>query len=241
MSRRRRPAIDPVAVIVVLAAIPAMLLWSLWSWAGDKSDAADAAPPTSTTIVPPPAPLPALNTPLGSLRRASPALARDLNLEQFRAAVQPLLGAVNDRSCVALSVDGYDAGSANADAVVLPASTEKLVVAAVALEVLGETFTFTTRVVGPAPVGGVVTGDVYVVGGGDPVLSGDWYATSNLERYPGVQHDVVRRARRRTGRGRRRRASTGRCSATAPATTTSSSRPAGVPAWPGWRAGRTTR
>ena len=68
--------------------------------------------------------------------------------------------------------------------VVLPASTEKLVVAAVALEVLGETFTFTTRVVGPAPVGGVVTGDVYVVGGGDPLLSGDWYATSNLERYP---------------------------------------------------------
>ncbi|HEX4982374.1 MAG TPA: D-alanyl-D-alanine carboxypeptidase/D-alanyl-D-alanine-endopeptidase [Ilumatobacteraceae bacterium] len=184
MSRRRGPAIDPVAVIVVLAAIPAFLLWSLWSWAGDKSEAADAAPPTSTTIVPPPAPLPALNTPLGSLRRTSPALARDLNLEQFRTAAQPLLGAVNDRSCVALSVDGYDAGSSNADVAVLPASTEKLVVAAVALEVLGETFTFTTRVVGPAPVGGVVTGDVYVVGGGDPVLSGDWYATSNLERFP---------------------------------------------------------
>ena len=29
-----------------------------------------------------------------------------------------------------------------------------------------------------------MTGDIYVVGGGDPVLSGDWYATSNLERYP---------------------------------------------------------
>jgi D-alanyl-D-alanine carboxypeptidase/D-alanyl-D-alanine-endopeptidase (penicillin-binding protein 4) len=85
---------------------------------------------------------------------------------------------------VALSVDGYDSGSANADVIVLPASTEKLVVAAVALELLGEAFTFTTRVVGPAPVGGVVTGDVYVVGGGDPLLSGDWYATSNLERYP---------------------------------------------------------
>ena len=115
VSRRRVPAIDPVAVIVVLAAIPAFVLWSVWNWAGDKSEAADAAPPTSTTIVPPPAPLPALNTPLGSLRRASPALARDLNLEQFRAAAQPLLGAVNERSCVALSVDGYDAGSANPD------------------------------------------------------------------------------------------------------------------------------
>ncbi len=184
MSRRRGPAIDPVAVIVVLAAIPAFLLWSVWSWAGDKSEAADAPPPTSTTIVPPPAPLPALNTPLGSLRRASSALARDLNLERFRAAAQPLLGAVNERSCVALSVDGHDAGSVNADVAVLPASTEKLLVAAVALDVLGESFTFTTRVVGPAPVAGIVTGDVYVVGGGDPLLSGDWYATSNLERFP---------------------------------------------------------
>jgi D-alanyl-D-alanine carboxypeptidase/D-alanyl-D-alanine-endopeptidase (penicillin-binding protein 4) len=184
VNRRRGPAIDPVAVVVVLAAIPAFLLWSVWNWAGDKSEAADAVPPTSTTIVPPPAPLPALNTPLGSLRRASSALARELNLEQFRAAAQPLLGAVNDRSCVALSVDGFDSGTANADVAVLPASTEKLVVAAVALEVLGETFTFTTRVVGPAPSGGVVTGDVYVVGGGDPLLAGDWYATSNLERYP---------------------------------------------------------
>ena len=62
MSGRRHPTIDPVAVIVVLAAIPAILLWSLWNWAGDKSEAADAPPPTSTTIVPPPAPLPALNT-----------------------------------------------------------------------------------------------------------------------------------------------------------------------------------
>jgi serine-type D-Ala-D-Ala carboxypeptidase/endopeptidase (penicillin-binding protein 4) len=184
VSQRGRPTIDPVAVIVVLAAIPAFVLWSVWSWAGDKSEAADAPPSTSTTIVPPPAPLPALNTPLGSLRRASSALARDLNLEQFRAEAQPLFGAVNDRSCVALSVDGYEIGSANADVVVLPASTEKLVVAAVALEVLGDSFTFTTRVVGPAPVGGVVTGDVHLVGGGDPLLSGDWYATSNLERFP---------------------------------------------------------
>ena len=42
VSRRRVPAIDPVAVIVVLAAIPAFVLWSVWSWAGDKSEAADA-------------------------------------------------------------------------------------------------------------------------------------------------------------------------------------------------------
>ena len=31
---------------------------------------------------------------------------------------------------------------------------------------------------------GTVAGDLYLVGGGDPVLSSDWYPTSNMERYP---------------------------------------------------------
>ena len=34
------------------------------------------------------------------------------------------------------------------------------------------------------PVGGAIAGDLYLVGGGDPVLSSDWYPTSNMERYP---------------------------------------------------------
>ena len=152
------------------------------------------------------------------------ALRGDLNLEQFRAAVQPLLGAVNERSCVALSVDGYDTGSAHPDVAVLPASTEKLLVAAVALEVLGEAFTFTTRLVGPAPVGGVVTGDIYVVGGGDPVLSGDWYADVEPRALSGLQRDLARRPSPMGSSAQVSRRSKAVCSATAqPRTTTSSS------------------
>jgi hypothetical protein len=35
-----------------------------------------------------------------------------VNLEAFRTDVVPLLDAVNDRSCVAVSVDGTDVGRA---------------------------------------------------------------------------------------------------------------------------------
>ena len=54
---------------------------------------------------------------------------------------------------------------------VIPASNQKLFVAAVALDVLGRRLPLPHRsAVGAAGVGGVVAGNVYLVGGGDPVL-----------------------------------------------------------------------
>ena len=54
---------------------------------------------------------------------------------------------------------------------VLPASNMKIVTAAVALDVLGAEHRFTTEALADAsPVGGVVNGNLYLVGGGDPVL-----------------------------------------------------------------------
>ncbi|MDP9072772.1 MAG: D-alanyl-D-alanine carboxypeptidase/D-alanyl-D-alanine-endopeptidase [Actinomycetota bacterium] len=57
------------------------------------------------------------------------------------------------------------------DTALIPASTQKLLVAAAALTILGPNFHFVTQVVAPAaPVAGQVA-NLWLVGGGDPVLA----------------------------------------------------------------------
>ncbi len=182
---RRRRRRNPVPVLVAIALVPALALGAISAWAGSRADASFAGTEPATEPVATGAePSPALATTLLSYRRAAGELSRDLNLAAFEQAVQPLLDMVGDRSCAAISVNGRMVASKNADTAAIPASNTKNLIAAAALEVLGPDFTYTTRVVGPEPEGGIVLGDVYLVGGGDPLLSGDWYATSNLERFP---------------------------------------------------------
>jgi D-alanyl-D-alanine carboxypeptidase/D-alanyl-D-alanine-endopeptidase (penicillin-binding protein 4) len=175
-----------VPALVVIALIPGIALWSIGNWADGRADAAATAGDDAVVAAPPVdvAPAPALATGLISFRRTAGELSRRLNLDAFRAGVQPLLDAVGDGSCAAISVDGVMVGEKNPSAVVIPASNMKTVIAAAALDVLGDDFVYVTTLVGPEPVDGVVRGDVYLVGGGDPLLSSDWYATSNLERHP---------------------------------------------------------
>jgi D-alanyl-D-alanine carboxypeptidase/D-alanyl-D-alanine-endopeptidase (penicillin-binding protein 4) len=186
-SRPRHDRGAPVAVLCVAVIVPAVVLLAAWRWADDRSAASEDPVPAPATSVAPPAPAPALATPLQSLRRAPAALTRDVNLAQFGSSLQPLLAAVNERSCLAVSVDGVEVGATNPDLAVVPGSVVKLLVAAAALELLGEDHTFTTRVLG-AVEGGVVQGDLALVGGGDPLLAGDWYPTSNLDEFAVFGH-----------------------------------------------------
>lgn len=183
MSPRRDPSIRPLVVLIVVALVPAVLLWAVWRWADGQAAAADAAAP-ATPVVAAAEPAKALPTTLLSYRRTAAELSRRLNMAAFEESVATFLSTVDERSCASVSMDGVLVGEANPDAVVIPASNQKILVAAVATEVLGEDFRYTTRVVGPSPTSGVVDGDVFLVGGGDPLLSGDWYETSNLDTFP---------------------------------------------------------
>jgi serine-type D-Ala-D-Ala carboxypeptidase/endopeptidase (penicillin-binding protein 4) len=190
MNAGRAQGIGPLIVLVVAAAIPAVALFGAWRWAAGQAEAADdVVPETSVAPDNPPdetvatTPVAALNTGLISFRRTANQLSRDLNVSQFQQDVLPLMNQIDERSCAAISLNGQMVGSSNLDTVVIPASNMKILIAATALDVLGADFRYTTRVVGPAPSAGIIPGDVYLVGGGDPVLSGDWYPDSDLDRF----------------------------------------------------------
>jgi serine-type D-Ala-D-Ala carboxypeptidase/endopeptidase (penicillin-binding protein 4) len=177
VSPRRGQAVNPIVVLTLLALVPAVLLFALWRWAAGRAEGAD--PPPTTTLVAPPEPAPVLATPLLSFRRAPGVLSRDVNMESFRADVAEFAATLQDPSCVSVAVDGVDAGSTRADTPLIPASNQKLLVGAVALEVLGPEHRFTTEVRAAAPAGGVISGDVYLVGGGDPLLTSSTYPVQN--------------------------------------------------------------
>jgi D-alanyl-D-alanine carboxypeptidase/D-alanyl-D-alanine-endopeptidase (penicillin-binding protein 4) len=182
---RRGRGPGPLIVLALVAVVPAVVLYVVFTWADARVDDNVAAPPPPSTIVDPPLPDEPLRNGMMSFRRLPVVISRDLNVDQFEAEVAAFVPTLNDRSCAAVSVDGVDVGDRNADVAVIPASTQKIVVAAAALDVLGEDHRFTTQVVtAEPPVDGTVAGDLVLVGGGDPLLTSDWYPTSNLERRP---------------------------------------------------------
>jgi serine-type D-Ala-D-Ala carboxypeptidase/endopeptidase (penicillin-binding protein 4) len=180
-----RRARHPLAVLAGVALVPAAVLGGLYVFADGRVDevavpvattttaAADATATTTAT---------SLATPLMSVRRSPTPLAVDRREDVLLEAVQSLSTSVDASSCMAVGIDGRLVAGTNTASSVIPASNLKVVVAAVAVDVLGAGSVFTTKVVGPAPVNGVVEGDVYVVGGGDPVLSEAWYTEPSATR-----------------------------------------------------------
>ncbi len=72
-----------------------------------------------------------------------------------------------------LWIEGYgEVEAIAADLRLRPASNQKMLTAAAAFEILGADYRLETRVVGDGPIaGGVLDGDVYLVGGGDATLA----------------------------------------------------------------------
>jgi D-alanyl-D-alanine carboxypeptidase/D-alanyl-D-alanine-endopeptidase (penicillin-binding protein 4) len=128
----------------------------------------------------PPAPAAApLTTPILSMRRVPALLSRvaaetHLRGDLDRIMTDPVYGAARDRSCLVVGDPGggpvhYSRQPALG---LIPASTLKLLTTAAALAQLGPGYRFTTdvRAGGPPAADGAV-GDLYLIGGGDPLLS----------------------------------------------------------------------
>src|SRR5688572_20858794 len=138
------------------------LALSLAGTAARVAVAADAAP---APVVPAPAPTPATYLArLGAARIPTDAAA-----------------------AIVIPVDGGELRfAANDRKPMNPASTMKLVTTYASLHLLGPAFTFRTEVLADGPVaGGVLKGDLYIRGGGDPklVIEDLWLLASRLRGF----------------------------------------------------------
>ena len=114
-----------------------------------------------------------LTTPLLSVRRTPEFLRAPIVIENLQASLDEVVDSFPRQSCLVVYLDGEEVYAENPSLPLVPASTQKLLTAFGAYEILGADHTFETRVVSeiPVDVDGVIDGDVFLVGGGDPLLA----------------------------------------------------------------------
>lgn len=117
---------------------------------------------------------PGVGTPLVSTRRLTSMLAPSLTEPDFFDTLDELMASSPVSACLHVtqngsSFDPSENGYANTP--VSPSDATLLLTLATAHQTLGPGHTFTTSVQSVVPMeGGVINGDVYLVGGGDPLL-----------------------------------------------------------------------
>jgi len=129
-----------------------------------------------------------LGTPVLSARRAPGLLGQQVAEQRLGGQLAAIAAAAPPDSCITVASGGRTLFTHNPDLPLVPASTLKIATAAVALEVFGPDHRFTTQVrtsVPPTPpaddgAGAEVDGDLYLVGGGDPLLATQGYAVSRF-------------------------------------------------------------
>ena len=183
---------SPLVALLAIAVLPAIGLLVLARWADGEADAYEASEPVGilerrlegsvggvdadgdgTDDGEPSA---APTTGLLDFRRTPAVVAADASAEQLGVGLAPILPFLSDQSCVAVAVDGVDVATLNPGLGVIPASNQKLLTALAALDVLGPEYRFTTQLaVPPVDADGDVDGDIYLIGGGDPLLTSDDY------------------------------------------------------------------
>jgi D-alanyl-D-alanine carboxypeptidase/D-alanyl-D-alanine-endopeptidase (penicillin-binding protein 4) len=129
-------------------------------------------------------------TPVLSARRVAPLLTTPVADRRLSAALAEFTGRVPGTSCLTVTIGGREVFADDPNVALVPASVEKLVTATAALERLPADFRYRTAVfAGAAPSNGVVAGDLYLVGSGDPLLMTDDYEDT-FRQPPEVSTDL---------------------------------------------------
>ncbi len=144
--------------------------WATIGFTAAPTGAAEAAPN------PVPAASGVTTTPILSVRRVPGWVADTVAAQRLAPTLssimtEPALGSAAAAGCLVVSQGGQTLYSDNPLESLLPASNMKLLTATAVLDRLGASHQITTSVVAVPPVAGVVKGNLYLVGGGDPLLA----------------------------------------------------------------------
>ena len=120
--------------------------------------------------------------PVWTPERLPALLAEAQGTVDLERAVDQLLDQSGARSCFAVYEGDRAVLLRRADQALVPASTQKVFVAAAALAVLGPGFRFETKVLADAPPRDGTVGRLWLVGSGDPALATPEYALWLKER-----------------------------------------------------------
>jgi serine-type D-Ala-D-Ala carboxypeptidase/endopeptidase (penicillin-binding protein 4) len=163
-----------VKVAVVLVIVAALSGGSGWAaWQNEHLPGAAAGDEVSMASV----------TPVLSVRRVPESLMRPRRDAAVAAAVASIPERIPGDSCLVVTEGGrplFDHGGARP---LVPASTQKVLVGAALLDLMSPSDTFDTVVWAETPmVDGIIQGDVWVVGGGDPLLATEAFVERNGEQ-----------------------------------------------------------
>jgi len=175
-SNSPRRAKDPVRFLVIVGICGALILSA--GYIATNRVANSVLPRQSRQLATPPA------TKVLSVRRAPTTLSTVTRTGQLQRALQSFKSQIPSGSCASVQWLNQQQLSVDVAQQVIPASTQKIVTAVAALEVLSPTFTFETNIYATGDAASGTVQDLYFVGGGDPVLVRKEYTAT--EKYPTI-------------------------------------------------------
>jgi D-alanyl-D-alanine carboxypeptidase/D-alanyl-D-alanine-endopeptidase (penicillin-binding protein 4) len=182
--RTGRRAKDPLKVVLGVGVLGGVLLASGYFFV--SSLAARVTPLESGAISQQPKAV------VLSARRTPNTLSNDTRLGGLRRSLANLQGRLPADSCLTVDWLGQSLSNVRGSKLFIPASAMKVLTAATALKMLGPTFTYKTEVLATKTgQPGVVT-DLFLVGGGDPVIvRNEYVATEKYKTINGTSLETL--------------------------------------------------
>jgi D-alanyl-D-alanine carboxypeptidase/D-alanyl-D-alanine-endopeptidase (penicillin-binding protein 4) len=182
--RTGRRAKDPLKVVLGVGVLGGVILAS--GYFVSSSFAERVTPLESGAIAQQP------KTVVLSARRTPNTLSNDTRLGGLRRSLANLESRVPSDGCLTVEWLGQSLSNVRGNKLLVPASAVKVLTAATALEVLGPTFTYKTEILATKTESPGVVTDLFIVGGGDPVIvRNEYVATEKYKTFNGTPLETL--------------------------------------------------